>query len=166
MEIGHTRISGGTRSTGYRLTGTVEAEASRLAIAAEASKAAYRGDAPYLFKKAGTNLAEIRSGVLAESIQNGDKVIKELVESAAEAIGIAVVNIVHLLAPDKVVLGGGLVDAMEELIVGTVRKTARKHVMGAYADCFEVVAAQLGDDAGVLGAAAWAKQEIGAKSKT
>ena len=166
MEIGHTRISGGTRSTGYRLTGTVEAEASRLAIAAEASKAAYRGDAPHLFKKAGTNLAEIRSGVLADAIENGDKVIKELVESAAEAIGIAVVNIVHLLAPDKVVLGGGLVEAMEELIVGTVRKTARKHIMGAYADCFEVVPAKLGDDAGVLGAAAWAKQEIGSKAET
>jgi glucokinase len=166
MEIGHTRISGGTRTSGYELTGTVEAEASRLAIAAEASKAAYRGDAPFLFKKAGTNLAEIRSGALAESIEKGDKAIEKLVESAAEVIGIAVVNIVHLLAPDKIVLGGGLVEAMEDLMVGTVTKTARKHVMAAYRDCFEIVPAKLGDDAGVLGAAAWAKQELDAKAET
>lgn len=165
MEIGHTRISSGTRVTGHKLTGTVEAEASRLAIAAEASKAAYRGDAAHLFKKAGTDIAEIRSGALADSIKNGDKAIEQLVVSAAESIGIAVVNIVHLMAPDKIILGGGLVEAMEELFVGTVTKTARKYVLGAYKDRFEVVAAKLEDDAGVLGAAAWAQQELAPAAK-
>jgi glucokinase len=160
MEIGHTRISSSSRASGYKLSGTVEAEASRLTIAAEAAKAAHRGDAPYLLKKTGTDLAEIRSGAIADAIENGDTSIRNLVEAAAESIGIAVVNIVHMLAPDKVVLGGGLVEAMEDLIVGTVRKTARQSVMSVYKDCFEVVAAKLGDDAGVLGAAAWAKQEI------
>ena len=53
-----------------------------------------------------------------------------------------------------------LVEAMEDLMVGTVRDTARKSVMSVYRDRFTVVAAQLGDDAGVLGACAWAKQEI------
>ncbi len=166
MEIGHTRISGGTRTSGLKLTGTLEAEASRLSIAAEACKVAYRGDAPFLFKKAGTDLAEIRSGALAESIKNGDKAIEQLVVSAAEAIGMAVVNVVHMLAPDKIVLGGGLVEAMQALIVGTVSRTARKHVMSAYRDRFEVVASKLGDDSGVLGAAAWAKQEVEAMVDT
>ena len=78
----------------------------------------------------------------------------------ATAIGLAVVNIVHLLAPDKIVLGGGLVEAMEDLMVGTVREIARKNVMSVYRDRFDVVAAKLGDDAGVLGACAWARQEI------
>jgi len=160
MEVGHTRISSSSRSSGYKLPGTVEAEGSRLTIAAEAAKAAHRGDAPYLAKTVGTDLAEIRSGALANSIANGDKVIENLVEEAAAAIGMAVVNIVHLLAPDKIVLGGGLVEAMEELMIGTVRDTARKSVMSVYRDRFDVVAAELGDDAGVLGACAWAKQEI------
>ncbi len=160
MEIGHTRISSSSRASGYKLPGTVEAEASRLSIAAEAAKAAHRGDAPHLLKKVGTDLAEIRSGALADAIENGDEAIKNLVQEAAESIGLAVVNIVHILAPDKIVLGGGLVEAMEELIVGTVRKTARHNVMSVYKDRFDVVAAKLGDDAGVLGAAAWARQEI------
>jgi glucokinase len=160
MEVGHTRISSSTRTSGYELAGTVEAEASRLTIAAEAAKAAHRGDAPYLLKKTGTDLAEIRSGAIADAIENGDTIIRRLVEEAAEEIGLAVVNIVHLLAPDKIVLGGGLVEAMEELIVGTVRKTAKESVMSVYKDRFEVVAAKLGDDASVLGAAAWARQEL------
>lgn len=164
MEIGHTRISSSSRSSGYKLPGTVEAEASRLTIAAEAAKAAHRGDAPYLYKRTGTDLAEIRSGALAESIENGDSSVRALVEDAAMAIGLAVVNVVHLLAPDKIVLGGGLVEAMEDLFVGTVRETAVNQVMSVYKDRFEVVAAELGDDAAVLGAAAWAKQELGSKT--
>lgn len=160
MEVGHTRISSSSRSSGYKLPGTVEAEGSRLTIAAEAAKAAHRGDAPHLLKKTGTDLAEIKSGALADAIEHGDKVIEDLVVEAAESIGLAVVNIVHLLAPDTIVLGGGLVEAMEDLILGTVRKTAHKNVMSVYRDRFEVVAAALADDAGVLGAAAWAKQEI------
>ncbi|MCC9599576.1 ROK family protein [Stieleria sp. JC731] len=160
MEIGHTRISSSTRSSGYELPGTLEAEASRLSIAAEASKAAYRGDAPSLADAVGTDLADIRSGALADAISNGDKVIRRLVEEACESIGIAVVNTIHLLCPDTIVLGGGLVEAMEDLMVGTVAKTARKHVMSPYRDRFKVVPAKLGDDAGVKGAAAWARHEL------
>ena len=158
MEIGHTRISGGTRRSGYELPGTLEAEASRLSIAAEAAKAAHRGDAPALAADAGTDLSNIRSGALADSVNAGDKVVKRLIEEAAESIGIAVVNVIHLLCPDTIVLGGGLVEAMEELIIDTVSKTARKHVMDVYRDRFKVVAAELGDDAGVKGAAAWARK--------
>lgn len=158
MEIGHTRISGSNKSSGAAFPGSLEAEASRLTIAAEAAKAAHRGDAPYLFKNVGTDLADIRSGALASAVENGDKVVKRLVEEAAVTIGYAVANVVHILAPDKVVLGGGLIEAMEELIVNAVRKTARANVMDVYKDRFEVVAAKLGDDAGVKGAAAWARR--------
>ena len=49
---------------------------SRLAIASDAAVAVYRGEAPHLAKIAGTNLAEIRSGALAESIHEGDETIE------------------------------------------------------------------------------------------
>ena len=160
MEIGHTRISSSSRTSGFELTGTLEAEASRMAIAAEAAKAAFRGDAPYLMKEAGTDLSEIRSGALADSVAAGDKAVKDLIVSASETIGIAVVNIVHLLAPDMIVLGGGLVEAMEDLIVSTVKKTARANCLEPYRNTFDVVAAKLGDDAAVLGAAAWAQKKV------
>ncbi|WP_436717883.1 ROK family protein [Roseiconus lacunae] len=166
MEIGHTRISSSTRSSGYELPGTLEAEASRLSIAAEAAKAAYRGDAPALAEAAGTDLSDIRSGALADAINGGDKVIRRLIEEACESIGISVVNTIHLLCPDTIVLGGGLVEAMEDLMVGAVAKTARKHVMSPYRDRFKVVPAKLGDDAGVKGAAAWARQELEGHAET
>ncbi|XZE54810.1 ROK family protein [Planctomycetaceae bacterium SH139] len=159
MEIGHTRITSSARSSGFELPGTLEAESSRLTIAAEAAKAAYRGDAPFLLKNGGTDIADIRSSQLADAIKAGDKIILDLVVDAMETVGMAVVNIVHLLAPDKIILGGGLVEAMEELVVATVQKTAKKHVLPAYRSCFEVVSAKLGDDAATLGAAAWIRKQ-------
>ena len=158
MEIGHTRISSGSRTSGYDLSGTLEAEASRLAIAAEAAKAAYRGMAPHLYKETGMDLSEIRSGALADSVKHGDTEVKELIEEASRTIGLAVVNIVHLLAPDTIVMGGGLVEAMPDLIIGTVTRTAKKSVLAPYKNRFRVVQAELGDDAAVLGAAAWARK--------
>ena len=160
MEIGHTRVSSSSRTSGDGMIGTVEALASRLSIAAESAKAAHRGDAPYLYKNTGTDIAEIRSGAIADAIKNGDKTVKRLVEEAAETIGVAVVNIVHVLSPDTIILGGGMVEAMEDLFLGTVKKTARDGVMSVYKDRFEVKAAKLGDDAGVMGAAAWAKSQL------
>ncbi len=161
MEIGHTRISSSDRASGYELPGTLEAEASRLTIAAEAAKAAFRGEAPYLRKTAGTDLANIRSGAIAEAIEQGDDAIRRLVETACHTIAMGVVNVVHLLGPDTIVLGGGLVEAMEERIVSLVKKAARESVMEVYRGRFDVVAAKLGDDAAVLGAAAWAQYQVG-----
>jgi len=138
--------------------GCLEAVASRLAIAADAAKAVHRGEAPYLETTVGSDLAQIRSGALARSVAAGDAVVEQIVRRAAGYIGVAVAGAIHLLAPDLVVLGGGLVEAMPELFVTEVENTARGRVMASYADLFQVAAAQLGDDAGALGAAAWARE--------
>lgn len=166
MEIGHTRITSSARSSGYELPGTLEAEASRLTIAAEAAKAAFRGDAPHLLKEAGTDIGEIRSSALADAIEAGDTAVRDIVVDAMETVGFAVVNLVHLLAPDKIILGGGVVEAMKSLVLKTVRDTARKHVLEVYRDTFEVVVAELGDDAATIGAAAWAQKEASKQTPT
>jgi glucokinase len=158
MEIGHIRVRPDGKICGCGRRGCLETEASRLAISAEAAKAAFRGEAPHLLRLAGTNLADIRSGVLAESIRAGDKIIEAIVHDAAVAIGDAVASLVHLIAPDVVVLGGGMVEAMPDLFVRTVRERAVKSVMPAFATMFKVVPAKLGDDASVMGAAAWAEK--------
>jgi glucokinase len=156
MEIGHIQVTHGGRLCGCGLHGCLETEASRLAISSEAAMAAFRGDAPHLLEEAGTDLSSIRSSVLAKAIAAGDTAIEKIVRRAASFIGISVASVVHLLAPDYVVLGGGLVEAMPQLLVSTVAETANKHVMPSFRDSFKVVAAKLGDDSTTMGAAAWA----------
>jgi glucokinase len=157
FEIGHIEVSQDGLPCGCGRTGCLETEASRLAISAQAAMAAYRGEAPHLLAAAGTDLSEIRSGTLAEAIQAGDTIIERIVERAARQIGRAVGDVVNLLAPDVIVLGGGLVEALPELMVNGVEEAARLRAAPPFAKLFKVVAAKLGDDAVVRGAAAWAE---------
>ena len=86
--------------------------------------------------------------------------LREIVREAARQIGIAVAGVVHLMAPDVFVLGGGLLEAMHDAFIEQVSKSARKRVMPAYKDTFEVRGSKLGDDAVALGAAAWARRKF------
>jgi glucokinase len=160
MEIGHINVIPNGSLCGCGLRGCLETEASRLAISAKVAAAAYRGEAPHLLEEAGTDLAKIRSGSLANAIAKGDHVVEVIVRQAAERLGAAIASAIHLIAPDVVLLGGGLVEALPELFRQEVGAAARAGVMPSYRDSFQVVTAELGDDASVLGAAAWACQTI------
>ena len=158
MEIGHVQAQANGRLCGCGRRGCLETVASRLAIAAECASAAFRGEAPILLKLAGTDLAQIRSGTLAEAIQKGDKVVEKIVRNAAWQIGTAIGDTVNLLAPDVVVLGGGLVEAMKSLFLEEVRGGFAKRAMSSFVKSTDIVAAKLADNATALGAAALAAE--------
>ena len=160
MEIGHVQVMPEGPLCGCGKRGCLEAVASRLAISAAAAQAAFRGQAPNLLKAAGTSLSDIRSGTLASAIAAGDDVVEKIVRGAARQIGVAVGGVIHLLGPDVVVLGGGLVEAMPQIYLETVTSAAREWVLPSLADSFRIEAAQLGDDAAVIGAAAWAREMV------
>jgi glucokinase len=163
MEIGHIPIMSDGPLDGAGNVGTLESLASRLAISSAAAAASYRGQAPALRELAGTDISRIRSSVLAKSIEAGDRAISEIVRHAAGHLSQAIVTMILLLAPDVIVLGGGLVEAMPDLFVDEVRKRTQQRILPAYRDAYKIVVAQLGDDAGVMGAAAWARENIEAK---
>jgi len=131
---------------------------SRLAISAEAAAAAFRGDAPHLLELAGTDLTKIRSRTLVQAIKAGDTAVEDIVQHAAKQLGVAIASVVNLLAPDVVVLGGGLIEAMANYFIGEVRTAIEKQAMKPFRKSVKVVAAKLGDDAGAMGAAALAAE--------
>jgi glucokinase len=158
LEIGHLPVMPRGPLCGCGQRGCLEALCNRLAIAQAAAAAAYRGEAPHLLKDAGTDLQNIRSRALAKSIADGDVAVERIVRQAAGWLGVGVAAAVNLLAPDIVVLGGGLVEAMPQIYIEEVEQTARKRVMRTYRDAFRVALAKLGDGAAVAGAAAWARE--------
>ena len=160
MEIGHMQVTRNGHLCGCGLRGCLETEASRLAIAAEVAAAAFRGEAPKLLAAAGTDLVNIRSGALAKAIAAGDTVVEAIVCHAARRLGVAIATFVHLLAPDSIVLGGGLAEAMPDLYIRNVTESINSAVMPSFVDSFQVVIAKLGDDATVRGAAAWAEKQL------
>jgi len=158
MEIGHLPVMPDGPLCGCGQRGCLEAVAGRLAIASAAATAAFRGQAPNLFKAAGTDIAAIRSRTLAAAIEAGDEAVERIVSDAAAWTGLGAAALVNLLGPDRIVLGGGLVEAMPKLYLPKVAESARRRVMRSYRDTYTIAVARLGDDAAIRGAAAWASQ--------
>ena len=148
-EIGHTVFRPGGRRCGCGHDGHVEAYAGRVGMEAEARRRHEGGEQTALVRIAGEG--RMKSGVFAEALAEGDPVARSLIDEAVEAVGVAIADAVVLLDIDFVVLGGGVAEKLGADLVGRVEQAARDHVFGDTA--VRVVAAALGDHAGVVGAA-------------
>ncbi len=162
MEIGHVPLVPDGALCGCGRRGCLETVASRLAISANLVQAVYRGEAPQLQKLAGTDITSIRSGIIREAMEAGDRVVERIVRHAAHQIGQVLIGTVHQLAPDVIVLGGGLVEEMPALFVDEIATTLNRGVTDAFRGSYKVAAARLGDYATALGAAALAADLAGA----
>lgn len=157
MEVGFLQMATEGPAAGLGPVGTLEALGSRLAIAGEAARATYRGKAPKLALEVGSDLAKIRSGTLARAIEAGDTEIDRIVRRAARQIGRGIGSLANVLAPDVVVIGGGLVEAMPDLYLDETAIGAKRNALPSIRKTFEIRTAQLGDYATAIGAAAWGK---------
>jgi len=152
-EVGHMTLEVDGPFCGCGKRGCLEALASRIAIAKEVAALAARGDAPYIRENCGTDLAKIRSGVLARAVAAGDIQVEDVIRRAAYYVGVGVGNLINTLSPEAVVLGGGLVEAMETLYLEEVTRAVNSHAMPFIRKDVRIVAAKLGDDAVAMGAA-------------
>jgi len=158
MEIGHLPVRENGRLCGCGKRGCLEAHAGRLAISAEVAQAAFRGEAPYTSANAGADLKKLKSGLLARSIKAGDTVVERIVRDAMRLVGRGIGGAVNLLAPDVVVLGGGLIEAMPRFALEEVRAGLKETAMTSFLRQLKVREAELGDDSTTLGAAALAAE--------
>ena len=152
-EVGHMTLQIDGPYCGCGKRGCLEALASRIAIAKEVIALAARGDAPHILDNCGTDLSKVRSGALARAIEAGDTMVEGVVRKAAYYVGVAIGNLVNALSPEAVVLGGGLVEAMESIYMEEVKRAMKEHAMPFLRKGVRLVPAKLGDDAGVMGAA-------------
>jgi glucokinase len=130
--------------------------ASRTAIAGDAAALAASHRAPRLQKSAGADVRNIKASVLADSIRHGDKAVAKLVNSRASVVGAALSNLVDFLNPDMIVLGGGLVEAMPNLMRRQIEKAIGAHCSPKAAKVVKVRIATLIAHAGAVGAASLA----------
>ncbi len=137
----------------------LELFSSRLGIAANCAAEAFRGKAPALMKKAGTDIAKIKSKAISQSYAAGDPGTVAVVENALEYLALGIGGAIDLLAPDVIVLGGGLVEAMPELFVEKMKKLVGQFSSPELVEEVQIKAAELGDEAAVVGAAHYAANQ-------
>ncbi len=139
--------------------GCLEAIARRDAIVDRAARKAHMGRYTSLLEKSKHDLRYVTPAMIAEAAAEGDSVSIETLEETGYYIGIGVANAINILNPDKVVIGGGIAQA-GDLIFDPIKRSVEVNALYAPLVAVEVLPAQLGDDAGVLGGAAMALQAM------
>ncbi|MCX7028937.1 MAG: ROK family protein [Spirochaetes bacterium] len=111
---------------------------------------------------AGTRAAEAESPLeVARLARAGDPAALEAFAGAGRALGQALGGTVNLLDIEACLIGGGVADA-GEVLLEPVRRSLRRYAYPLVAEGVRVIAAELGNDAGLLGAAALAWERLGA----
>lgn len=152
-EVGHMVIDINGPECGCGNRGCFEALASRRAIFRTIQSAVKKGQETILTEMLGKDLEDLRSGDLRKAIRRGDKFVERVIEQAAEYTGIAVGNLINLFSPELIVLGGGIMEQLENEMIPIIEKTAKKRALAGTTKGIEIVATRLGDDAGITGGA-------------
>jgi len=140
-EIGHMTVLPGGPLGGDGHSGSLEAIAAGRSMARDAS---------YVFSRPTSTLE------LFERARAGDRKALGIVDNAAKFTGIGIANLVKIFDPEAFVLGGGLCRA-GDFYLDRVRAAAAEYLVGYTSP--RMLLAELGHDAGVIGAAAVAERE-------
>jgi glucokinase len=160
-EIGHIimQIDGPKCGCGNR--GCLEALASRSAIERDIRAGIAAGRESVLTQLCGGDLAVIRSGAIRQALDAQDPLVNEVVHRAAEVLGYACITVRHLIDPEVIILGGGVIEACSDFILPIVDNIVGSDRLPGARDGGRVLLSALGDDAVVLGAVALARKLAG-----
>ena len=160
-ELGHQTIQPGGPRCGCGNRGCLEALASGPALVAEGVRLLHSGLAPILFEMVAGNPGAVTPKEMGAAARAGDGAVREAITTIATWLGIGIANVVTILHPDLVVLGGS-VAALDDLLLGPVRETVKARVRMFPVEDLCIERSLLEDKAGMLGgialAAAMSKQ--------
>ncbi|MGF1596250.1 MAG: ROK family protein [Acidimicrobiales bacterium] len=155
-EIGHVTVVPGGRPCGCGGFGHLEAYAGRAGMERRARELAAAGRPSQLVSLAGPS--PIKSRHLSRALDEGDEVANELLDEAVEALAQVIGNAITLLDLQRVVLGGGVVDKLGQPLLDRI--SGSSHFGGLAGDICELRLARRLDDAGVVGAALLAADQL------
>ncbi len=162
-ELGHTTIDANGRICGCGGRGHLEAYASRTGMTRALWGEVRRGRASVITEllpdvnPADPAVPPIKSGVLQKAIDRDDPVVREVIEEGGHFLGLGLANVVNFLNPTRIILGGGVIEAVDAFFEAAVRET-RKYALTYAGEEVEIVRAGLGDFSGVVGAAVLAAE--------
>jgi len=159
-ELGHMTIVAGGRHCHCPNRGCLEAYAGGWAIAERAQEAAH------VDPKAGQRLVtlagsiqQISAATVTQAYTDRDPLAHRLVEETAQYLAAGLVSIINAFNPCLIVLGGGVILGLPEYAT-IVERAVRENALPTAVEGLRIVIAALGDKAGVIGAAALARDKI------
>ncbi|MBR1942697.1 ROK family protein [bacterium] len=148
-EIGHIKLfSNGDKLCGCGDYGCLEAYVSGPSIV-EMANDYLKGGKSTKYREMADG-GEITPYIVAQAAQQGDGVAKRIYTIMGEYLGTGLASVVNLLNPERIIIGGG-VAGCGDLLIAPLKETLLKRAMPISAQAVEIVAAQLGNTAGVIG---------------
>mgnify|MGYP002623793077 CR=1 FL=1 len=148
--------AGGT-SLARRDREMVEAILSQRETAREQSHAADAVHTDDLLQRASSTLTTLTARQLADAASAGNTLALRILRTGTDALGWAIAQVITLIAPDTIVVGGGVSLMGESLFYKPLRETVARHVFAPLRGSFEIVVPALGEEVVVHGAAAMAR---------
>jgi len=158
-EVGHMTVDddGPICNCGNR--GCWETLASGTALAREARHRIEEGVRTSILEYADGDVEKVNPQVINSAARQGDSLAKELIGRTGYYVGVGLANLVNIFNPELIVIGGGLSNIGDMLFEPAFKVAGER----AYKEAFQAVrfaSAELGRNSGVLGAAAFALQEM------
>lgn len=157
-ELGHHTILPDGPLCGCGNHGCLETLATGPAIAGKGVWLMQCGRAPRLHEIVGGDAGRVTPKEMGQAAAAGDEAVLHELRQAAEYIGIGVANVVVTLHPAMVVLGGSVAQ-LGDVLFDTVRATVKQRVRMFPPDDVQIVESQLGTKAGLMGGVALAKNQ-------
>ena len=153
-EVGHQTLDAFGPLCNCGNVGCFEALASGPAIARMALDEIRKGRESNVLDLVNRDHTKVTAAIVAQAARGGDKLAKRTFERAGFYIGLGLVSLLHNFDTQRFVLGGGVAINTWDLFAPEMQRAFDKYAMKSMRGGVEIVPAQLGDDAGLVGAAA------------
>lgn len=153
-ELGHEVIRFGGEKCACGRRGCLERYASASALARQAQKAMQKNPQSALWQLCGGTASALTGKAVFDAAKANDVAAVAVLCTYTDYVAAGIVNAVNAFRPEAVIIGGGI-SVQDELLIRPVQQKVQK-IIGAYAPV-EVVAASLGNQAGIYGAAKFAE---------
>jgi glucokinase len=150
-EVGHHTVEPNGRKCGCGNFGCWEAMCARDAIIERTERKLQAGRASSLAGPDG--VVEITPETVSRAAAAGDALAQEVLDESGFWIGVGATNLINMLNPERLVIGGGIAQA-GELLLAPIRRTVVARAVPLQRKTAQIVPALLGDHAGVMGAGA------------
>ena len=160
-ELGHMIIKKGGRRCGCGHKGCIEAYCSKIAYVKAIKKEIRKRALATLLPTDKFNLksTNIKSKYLARAYAAGDPVVRNVIDKGSVMLGIAAASTCAVVAPECIVLGGGVVASMGDAILPVFRKSFESHLFGIPPSKIKIRLSAYGDNAVAVGATILARRK-------
>ena len=155
FEIGHMVIKDDGPKCGCGKNGCLETLASGTAIGREARRRIDNGEKSILVDLVNGTIENITAEMVHEAAKKGDPLSLSVIADASYYLGLGITNLITLINPEMIIIGGS-VARIGDLLLDPVRQVVRDKSFALMSRDLKIVQARLGEDAGLLGAAAYA----------